>query len=98
MSDTETTFTEDQSHAISAGDRLRENGKPAAKKDNKKTTSASVTEADEARELAEMRKGGFIMGKKGVSSSVTCWALCVYSQPGCRPCAPLIRHHGPQQT
>ena len=69
MSDTETTFTEDHSHAASAGDRLREGGKLSAKKDSKRTTSTSVTEADEARELAEMRKGGFIMGKKGVSSS-----------------------------
>lgn len=72
MSDTETTFTEGQSHAVSAGDRLREGGKPAAKKDIKKTNSANVTEADEAREMAEMRKGGFIMGKKGVSSFGTC--------------------------
>ena len=72
MSDTETTFTEGQSHAASAGDRLREGGKPSARRDSKKTTSTSVTEADEARELAEMRKGGFIMGKKGVSSSGTC--------------------------
>ena len=70
MSDTETTITEGQSQAVSQNGPSRmpvPASKPGGKKEKKKPKASAVSEADEARELAEMRKGGFITGegKKG---------------------------------
>ena len=68
FSDTETTVTGGQSQAVSHSgplERPANASKAASKKDKKKPSATPVSEADEARELAEMRKGGFIEGKRG---------------------------------
>lgn len=80
ISDTETAVTGGQSQGASRSNAVngpanaskaasKAGGKAGGKKDKKKAGAAAVSEADEARELAEMRKGGFITGegKKGVS-------------------------------
>ena len=66
FSDTETTLTGGQSQAASqSGPSQKATGasKAAGKKSKKQPGASAVSEADEARELAEMRKGGFITGK-----------------------------------
>jgi hypothetical protein len=68
LSDTETTVTGGHSQAVSHSGPLKRpanTSKTASKKDKTKPAAAPMSEADEARELAEMRKGGFIEGKRG---------------------------------
>ena len=70
FSDTETVFTEGQSQAVSQnGPSQKPTGtsKANSKKGKKRPGASTASDADEARELAEMRKGGFITGegKKG---------------------------------
>ena len=70
ISDTETTFTEGHSQAVSQNgpsQKPANTSKAKSKKSKKQAGASTATEADEARELAEMRKGGFITGegKKG---------------------------------
>ena len=70
FSDTETTFTEGHSQAVSQNgpsQKPANTRKAKSRKSKKQLGASTASEADEARELAEMRKGGFITGegKKG---------------------------------
>ena len=73
FSDTETVFTEGQSQTASQSappQKPTGTSKAKTKKSKKRLGASTASEADEARELAEMRKGGFITGegKKGERS------------------------------
>lgn len=96
LSDTETTFTEGHSQAASQNGPSKKpanTSKAKSKKSKKQPGPSTASEADEARELAEMRKGGFITGEGKKGAEAAPQAALVHTLPiGCAE-AKHCKHH-----